>query len=212
MAKNNEYTYLDDRHPHKDIYSVIPNDKWLSKREIGKKFREELGFKVTSRQLDAALSWSRQYGIVEHRIRAIKPLKGFTAEDVLKKITHGASKVNTGVLVYEYRITGKDPREDFERLVIRSRNNRHGKKKKPVTWSKKRMFTPEEAMYIKMNPDNMSDYMTGKMFGVDKRTISEIRKGNSYKNLDLAKYMPIREEIFNQIKTERYDFFVENKI
>jgi len=54
--------------------------------------------------------------------------------------------------------------------------------------------------------------MMAKMFGVHDVTIFNIQHGKTYRDIDMAKYMPIRDEIFNQIKTERYDFFQENNI
>ena len=212
MEKIKEYTYLDDRHPYKDTHAVMPKDRWLSRKETVRLFRKEMGFKISYTNLDMGLRWLRKYGLIKHRIREIRPLKGFTVEDVLRKITHGANTVNSGVIVYEYSKTDKCPEEHFQRLVRWSKSNRIRNPKKKSGWHKRRRFTPEQAMYIRMNPDGLSDYMAAKMFDCHVRTIEDIRKGKIYKDLDLKKYMPLRDDIFKQIKTERYDFFVENRI
>lgn len=208
-----EYDILKLEHPFPDIYSTLSEyrEGWLSKRELGLAFKQKIGQKITSKNLDYFLRWSRKKGIVQHRIRELKPLKGFTAADVLKKLEVGANRMNTGVAVYEYKITDKDAGPIFDFLVQDGRKKKLGLgKKKKSEWNKQRRLSPAEALYVKYNPDGLSLHALSKMMSVYPMVIDGIQKGKTYRDLDMAKHTPMREEMFNQVKTKHWDFFEKN--
>lgn len=206
------HTYEGMDHPYYDVYQAIPEDSWLSKTEIAKSSIVNRDIKISYQHIKKALRWLRKNDFIKHRIRELKPLRGYTVEDVMKKVTHGASKHNTGVVVYEYKSTGKVDDERFRLLTNRAWSclDKNKKKELEEKWNKNRKLTPEQAMYIKMNPDQLSQNVLADIFNCHKSTIHKIINGESYKDLDMKKYIPMRDEIFNRIKTEHYEI-IEKK-
>lgn len=206
------------RHVARDVTAAMSRDEWLSRKEIIQRSFEDNDVYLRTFRVRASLDRMKILGLIECRIRTVKPLKGFTVEDVLKKVTEGTAKHNTGVIVNEWRIADlPDWEEQFEDYIQRSldrieaahrgRANRNKPKKKK--WYAKRKLKPEEVLYILQNPDRISQKNLGRMFGISQAAVASIQHGKTYKDFNLKKYVPRRDEIFRDLRKRKADFIAE---
>lgn len=188
-----------------NVYNYIPYNTWITQKEVYDLSKKD-GKAIKQKHRRAGLWHLKTKGFIKSRIKKIKPLKGYSAKDVLQKSLKGTSRLNTGVVVNEYIRTDLDPTEHFEKLITARRKKELNKLKKSLPKPKRKTkITDEQAVYIKHNPDHLSLKAMARMFNVSDTYIWYIKRGDK-RHVDMEYYIPIRDKIFKKVREES-DFF-----
>lgn len=177
-------------------FALLAEKPWQSAIELSIAYRKKYGENPGKDNLAWFLRDSRRRKIVLHRTRSIRPNPGYTVEDVLRKVEIGTGKLNSGVIVYEYKaaVSVAEAQAVFDTIKFTIQ-----KEKKPRVKSlQKRKFTQEQILYVKLNPDKLSCSKLATILNTDHARIQKIQKGIIYRDFDISQFSEVRDEVLKK--------------